>query len=142
LETITWGSSDLNALQLEQLKKFTRDDYVRIRKEYAEWQKNLTVVPSYVYAALGLGALVAWNVSHTGWVRIVAVVVGITAFYALCRREGHAEGYVEGYEAGHEDGINKAFGIKPEERKELHEFATQMKLDQIHVRAFEKKNPE
>jgi hypothetical protein len=60
-------------------------------------------------------------------------VLGISFFYQLAKRDGHAEGYVDGYEAGHDEAIYKALSIKPEEVSEMREFAIQMQIDDMVV---------
>lgn len=130
-QSITWGNSGLNALQIQELTELTRDDYARIRADYRKWRVNVGLTITLV--VLALGCVVA-NVYFTNtWVKIVAMVLGISFFYQLAKRDGHAEGYVEGYEVGHEEAIYKALGIKPEEVAEMREFATQMKIDEMVV---------
>ena len=59
----------------------------------------------------------------------------------LFKREGHREGYIDGYDAGFEGGFNKALGIGEKEVTEIHERATEMKIDDLSVAAFDKQKP-
>lgn len=126
-QSITWGKSALNALQVEELTRLTADDYARVRNEYREW--NVNMVSTIAFVLLTIGCVAAYIYFSNTWVRIVAGSVGISFFYTLAKRDGHAGGYVDGYGAGHEAGIHKALGIKPEDLSEMHEFANDMRVD-------------
>jgi len=132
-QNITWGGSGLNALQIEELTKLTAEDHARIREEYREWQKRLTVIPTYGLLVLVVGCAVAYYFITYGWVKVAALILGAVCFMIVMKREGHAEGYVQGYETGHDEGIHKALGIKPEEADEMRQFATDMKMDNMLV---------
>ena len=138
-KNITWGKSSLNALQIEELTKMSREDYARIRKEYADWQKHLNIINTYVLAAFTLGCVFAYIFVPYGWVRVAAVILGVSCFYTLCKREGHAEGYIDGYDAGHEAGIYKMLGIQPEEMGEMHKMATDMQIDEMVVKRMDER---
>jgi hypothetical protein len=124
---ITWGNSNLNALQVETATKLTAQDYARIRKDYREW--NVNVFSTIALALLTLGCFVGYLYLPYWWLRIISMSIGISCFYIISKRDGHAEGYVDGYVAGHEAGIHKALGITSEELSEMHGFATDMKID-------------
>ena len=126
-QSITFGRSNLNAVQVEELTKLTAEDFARVRKEYREW--NVNMVSTIALVLLTIGCVVAYFYFTLTWVRVVAIGLGISAFYTLAKRDGHAEGYIDGYDGGHEAGIHKALGIKPEELSEIHEFATDMRID-------------
>src|SRR5712691_8626384 len=81
-KSITWGNSNLNALDVEQLTQLDANDYAQIRKEYADWQKHLNVLNNYVVMALLLGSLVA-IFAVTGWLRIVAEVMAALSGYMV-----------------------------------------------------------
>jgi hypothetical protein len=127
-KSITWGSSNLNALEIEQLTRLERNDYAEVRKDYAKWNSSRKL---YLLFAL-LVLLVVAYFTH-GLVRTLSVIGAITCFYEIGRREGHAEGYIDGYDAGHEAGIHKMLGIKNEEIADMSEMATQMKVDEMVV---------
>jgi hypothetical protein len=124
--SITWGNSDLNALELE-----------RIRKDYADWNghRNYWLI----------GVLLACIVGHFAlpdksfW-QIPLDIIGFLCLYTLLKREGHAEGYVDGYDAGHEAGIHKALGIKPEDLAEMNEVANDMKIDTMLVQKMDERD--
>ena len=137
-QSTTWGDSGLNALQVEELTKLTAQDFARIRNEYKQ-NRTVVVLPTYILFALMVGCAVAYFFFAYGWVKVAALVVGGLCFMTLCKREGHADGYIEGYEIGHDEGIHKVLGIKPEEVAEMHEFATQMKIDDMVVGKMNKK---
>ncbi|MGP8251304.1 MAG: hypothetical protein ACLQHF_04670 [Terracidiphilus sp.] len=130
-QSIAWGNSNLNALQIKELTKLTADDYARIRADYREWRVNVGLTITLV--VLALGCVVANIYFTTTWVKIVAMVLGISFFYQLAKRDGHAEGYVDGYEAGHDEAIYKTLGIKPEEVAEMRKFAIDMEIDDMVV---------
>ena len=138
-KSITWGKSDLNALEIEKLTELTREDYARIRKEYREWHSN--VINTYVLVVI-VPACVGVFFLPYGWLKIAAVSIGITCFAAISRREGHAEGYIDGYDAGHEAGICKILGIKNKEISEMAETATQMKIDDMVVERMDERKAE
>jgi hypothetical protein len=46
------------------------------------------------------------------------------------------------YDAGFEGGFNRALGISDKEALEIHEKATEMKIDDISVAAFDKQKPD
>lgn len=134
---ITWGNSNLNALQVEELTKLTANDYARIRTEYREW--NFNVVSTVVLVIFTLGSFVGYIYLPYWWLRIISMSIGISCFYTLAKRDGHAEGYVDGYDAGHEAGIHKTLGVKPAELAEMHEFATEMKIDTMLVKRMDER---
>jgi hypothetical protein len=82
--------------------------------------------------------------AHLGSRSIVSCVElagAVCALYAVAevfKREGHREGYVDGYDAGFEGGFNRALGISDKDVREIHEKATEMKIDDISVAAFDK----
>jgi hypothetical protein len=132
-KSITWGNSNLNALGVQQLTKLTAEDYARIRKEYADWQGYLNLISNYVLIGIMLGCVVAYFFAPYIWLRIAVLVIGISCFYSLNKREGQAEGYIYGYEAGYEEGIYKALGIKREELAEMGQMTTDMMIDDMLV---------
>ncbi len=130
-QSITWGNSGLNALQIQELTKLTRGDYARIRADYRKWNVHMGSTIALVILTL---ACVVTNIYFSNtWIKIVAMGLGIGFFYRLSKRDGHAEGYIEGYEAGHDAAIYKALDIKPEDLSEMQEFATQMQIDEMVV---------
>jgi hypothetical protein len=131
-QSITWGNSGLNALQVEELTKLTAEDYARIRNRYPE-NRTVVVFPTYSLFAMVALCAAAYFFFNYGWVKVPAVVVGITCLVTVLKREGHAEGYIEGYQIGHDEGIHKVLGIKPEEADKMYEFATKMKIDEMVV---------
>lgn len=139
-KSITWGKSNLNALQIEELTKLSREDYARIRKEYADWQRHMNVINTYVLVAIVLGCVLMYFFVPYGWMRVAAALLGFSCFYALCKREGHADGYIDGYDAGHEAGIHKALGVQPTEMKEMHTMATDMKIDEMVVERMDERD--
>jgi hypothetical protein len=129
-QSITWGNSGLNALQIEEMTKLTAEDYAQIRELY---KGRSTLIPTYGLVALMAGCAAAYFFLNYGWVKLVAVIIGVTCITTVFRREGDAKGYIEGYEAGHDTGIYKVLGIKPEELSEMRQFATDMKIDNMLV---------
>jgi hypothetical protein len=129
-QDITWGSSGLNALQIQELTKLTREDFARIRNGYKD-NRSVTLFPTYVLLLMMVGCAAAYYFVHYGWARGAALLIGMMCFMNLMKREGHAEGYVEGYEIGHDEGIHKVLGIKPEELDEMHKFANDMTIDEM-----------
>jgi hypothetical protein len=132
-KSITWGKSDLNALEIEKLTELTREDYARIRKEYRDWHKGFNLDNTYLLVVIVLACVGAYFFVPYFWLKIVAIGIGITSFAAIAKREGHAEGYIDGYDAGHEAGIHEILGIKNEEIPEMAKMATQMKIDDMVV---------
>jgi hypothetical protein len=137
-KSITWGNSNLNALEVEQLSRLDANDYAQIRKEYADWQKHLNVFNIYAALALLLGSLVALYLV-TGWLRIVFEVIAALSGYVIIKREGHADGYVSGYEVGFEAGIHKTLGIKNEEIPDMTKMATDMEIDEMLVKKMDER---
>ena len=136
-QSTTWGTSNLNALQVEDLTKLTAEDYARVRKDYRKW--NVNVVSTVMLVLITFGSVGGCIYLPFWWLKVIAMSVGISCFYMLAKRDGHAEGYIDGYDAGHEAGIHKTLGIKPEEFAEMHEFATDMKIDDMLVRRMDER---
>ena len=132
-KSITWGKSDLNALEVEKLTELTREDYARIRKEYWDSKKPVNVFHTYVLVVIVLACVGAYSFVPYVWLKIAAIGIGITCFTAIAKREGHAEGYIDGYDAGHEAGIYKMLGIKDEQTPEMADMAIKMKMDDMLV---------
>ena len=93
----------------------------------------MNVINTYLLVAIALACGVTYFLVAQGWLRTAAVILGVCCLYTLCKRESHADGYIEGYDAGYEAGIHKTLGIQPEEMKDMHQMATDMKIDQMLV---------
>jgi len=127
---ITFGNTNMNAVEIEEFRKLTAEDYVRIRQEYCKWYH--TPRSQFFLSALTLtfvaGAIILY---HYNW-GLLAVVSGslaIVTYSKLCSRGGHAEGFVDGYDSGYEAGMNKALNLTDKDLAEIHEFGTDMKID-------------
>jgi hypothetical protein len=66
--------------------------------------------------------------------RITALLIGVSCYYILGKREGRREGYIKGNEAGYEEGIYKSLGIKDKEIAEIKQMATKMEIGGMLVR--------
>lgn len=130
-QSTTWGNSGLNALQIKELTKLTKDDYALIRADYRKW--NVKIGSTVALIILTLACAATYVYFSNTWVKIVAMGLAIGFFYRLSKQDGRAEGYIDGYEAGHDAAIYKALGIKPEEVAEMREFAIQMEIDDMVV---------
>jgi hypothetical protein len=140
-QSITWGNSGLNALQVQELTKLTAQDFARIRNQYKQ-NRTGVVFPTYILLALLVACIVVYFLFANGWPKGAALLVGGMCFMTLCERDGHRDGYMEGYENGHDEGIHRVLGIKPEEAAEMREFATQMKIDDMAVGNMNKREKE
>jgi hypothetical protein len=136
-QSLTWGNSNLNALEVENLTKLTAEDYARVRKQYREWKFN--IVNTMTMSLLALGSVAAFIFLPNGWLKWIALVVMMICLHHLSRREGHEEGYIRGYDAGYEAGIHKVLGINPEELKRIHGVATEMKVDGMLIKRTEER---
>jgi hypothetical protein len=136
-QSIIYGNSNLNARQISQLQSMDAAQWAKIRQDYAKWNKRSPLVP----IAIAVMGVAAWFY-FKNWIGIVGVVSAIYAIGELFRREGHREGYMDGYDAGFEGGFNRALGISDKEAAEIHEKATEMKIDDMNVAAFDKHKPD
>lgn len=138
--SIQWGNSNLNALEVEQLTRLKAEDYARVRADYAKWNgyHNFAMLGAFLACLVGYFYLDRYYPHHF-WLQLPLMIVGFLCFYALVKREGHAEGYIDGYDAGHEAGIHKALGIKPEEFTEMHEMATNIKIDSMIIKKLDER---
>jgi hypothetical protein len=135
-QNITWGNSGLNALQVEELTKLTKDDYDQIHTLYKD---RTVLIHTYGLLVLVAGCAAAYFFLNYGWVRLAAVIVGVTCLITVFKREGHAQGYIEGFEAGHDTAVYKVLGIKPEELSEMRQFAIDMKMDDMLVKRMDER---
>jgi hypothetical protein len=140
-QSITYGNSSLNARQVTELRRIDATQWAKIRRDYHEWAKKMRVLNTPTLLAVVVGGIVLWFY-FKNWIGIAGVVCGIYAAAEIFKREGHREGYVDGYDAGFECGFNRALGISDKEAIEIHEKATEMKIDDISVAAFDKQKPD
>jgi hypothetical protein len=139
-ESITCGRSNLNARQVTELQKIDAAQWAKIRREYDEWYKRMHANPLILFAIVVAG-IAAWFY-FKNWIGVIGLVCAIAAGGNLFKREGHREGYIDGYDAGFEGGFNRALGISDKEVMEIHERATEMKIDDMSVAAFDKRKPD
>jgi hypothetical protein len=139
-QSITFGNSGLNARQVTELQKMDAKQWAKVRSDYREWAKGMRVLNIPVLLAIAVGGIVLWFY-FKNWIGIVGAVCAVYAVAEIFKREGHREGYVDGYDAGFEGGFNRALGISDKEALEIHEKATEMKIDDISVAAFDKQKP-
>jgi len=139
-QSITYGRSNLNARQVTELQKIDAAQWAKIRREYDQWIKQMQTNPLILFAITAAG-VAAWFY-FKNWVGAIGVVCAILAGGNLFKREGHREGYIDGYDAGFEGGFNRALGISDKEAIEIGERATEMKIDDLSVAAFDKQKPD
>src|SRR5205807_1659295 len=77
---------------------------------------------------------------HHFWLQLPLMILGYLCFYTLAKRDGHSEGYIDGYDAGHEAGIHKALGIKEDRLSEMHQMATDMKIDSMVIEKLDERD--
>src|SRR5260370_35698041 len=140
-ESITFGNSGLNARQVTELQRMDATQWAKVRSDYREWAKSMRVLNVPVLLAIA-GSGIALRFYFKNWIGIAGAVCAIYAVGEIFKREGHREGYVDGYDAGFEGGFNRALGISDKEALEIHEKATEMKIDDISVAAFDKQKPD
>ncbi len=89
-----------NSVEIMILNK---EDYVKIRKEYAEDYSNQYYIKNWVmfliqnFLLLGGVILIKYNETFYG---ILLLIGSIRAYSTLCEREGQEQGYVYGYRDG------------------------------------------
>ena len=139
-QSITYGRSNLNARQVTELQKIDAAQWAKIRRDYDEWIKHMQTNPLILFAIAVAGGGARFYFKH--WIGTIGLVCAILAGGHLFKREGHREGYTDGYDAGFEGGLNRALGINEKEATEIHERATEMKIDDLSVAAFDKQKPD
>jgi len=139
-QSITYGRSNLNARQVTDLQKIDAAQWAKVRRDYAEWIKRMRV-NAMVPIAIALMGAAMWLYLRN-WIGLIGLICAIYALGELFKREGHREGYIDGYDAGFEGGFNRALGINEKEAAEIHERATEMKIDDRSVEAFDKQKPD
>src|SRR6266404_319744 len=129
--SITYGNSNLNARQVTELQTMDATQWAKVKRDYDEWTKKMqaNVLVLFAVAAVGVAACFYFK----NWIGMAGAVCAIYAVANICRREGCREGYMDGYDAGFENGVNRALGISDKEILEIHEMATEMKIDDISV---------
>jgi hypothetical protein len=139
-QSITYGNSNLNARQVTELQSMDAAQWAKVRRDYAEWIKRMRV-NALVPIAIALMGAAMW-LYFRNWIGLIGLICAIYALGELFKREGHREGYIDGYDAGFEGGFNRALGISDKEALEIHEKATEMKIDDMNVAAFDKHKPD
>src|SRR5690348_16798537 len=86
--SITWGNSNFNALEIENLTKLSAEDYAHVRAEYKKWNVNMFSTIALIVLTLVCGAACIYF--HNIWVRSIAISLGASLFYHLAKRDGHA----------------------------------------------------
>jgi len=140
-ESITFGNSGLNARQVTELQKMDAKQWAKVRSDYREWAKSMRVLSNLVLLVLAGVGIVLWFY-FKNWIGVAGAVCAVYAVAEVFKREGHREGYVDGYDAGFEGGFNRALRISNKDALEIHEKATEMKIDDISVAAFDKQKPD
>jgi hypothetical protein len=140
-ESITFGNSGLNARQVTELQQMDADQWAKVRSDYREWAKSMRVLNNLVLLVLAGVGIVLWFY-FKNWIGIAGAVGAVYAVAEVFKRAGHREGYVDGFDAGFEGGFNRALEISDKEALEIHEKATEMKIDDISVAAFDKQKPD
>jgi hypothetical protein len=132
----------LNAQQIEEKKKITREDWAAVRKWYAELVKmygyrlrlywyivaaalgvfylTYTVQPWHLYAGIALALVIMWMAAKLG------------------QADGYREGFFAGYENGFEGAINKMLGIDEKESRNIHDRAVEMEIDEGVIASLDK----
>jgi hypothetical protein len=139
-QSITYGNSTLNAQQVTELQRMDATQWAKVKRDYDEWTKKMQTNVLVLFAVAAVG-VAAWFYFKS-WIGMAGAVCAIYAVANICRREGRREGYMDGYDAGFEGGVNRALGISDKEILEIHEMATEMKIDDISVAAFDKQKPD
>src|SRR5260370_38524896 len=135
-QSITYGNSNLNARQISQLQSMDAAQWAKVRRVYDEGIKGMHVNSLVLFAVAAVGIAV-W-LYFKNWIGVVGLTCAIYAGAQIFKREG----YMDGYDAGFEGGFNRALGISDKEATEIHERATEMKIDDLSVAAFDKQKPD
>lgn len=117
-------AGNLNAEQIEELKKLSVEDWQRLWNEYHVWQKAMR----FGLARYWLLIIVASGFSYWYWQIEWAALGVILGCYVLVKRAGQDQGYGQGYEAGLESGVNRALGLTDEESYKISELASEAQL--------------
>ena len=136
-QSINYGNSRLNAIQVTELQRMDATQWAKVKRDYHEWAKGMRV-NVLVLLAIAVGGIILW-LYFKNWIGIAGAICAVYAVINICKREGHREGYMDGYDAGFEGGVNRALGISDKEALEVHEMATEMKIDDLSVAALDKK---
>src|SRR5260370_12202586 len=139
-QSITYGSSNLNARQISQLQSMDAAQWAKVRRGYDEGIKGMHVNSLVLFAVAAVGIAV-W-LYFKNWIGVVGLTCAIYAGAQIFKREGHREGYMDGYDSGFEGCFHRALGISDKEALEIHGKATEMKIDDMNVAAFDKRKPD
>jgi hypothetical protein len=123
----------LNAQEIEEKKKITPEQWSAARKWYAELAKmyGYRLRIHWYIVAVSLAAFY-FAYPRQPWRMWTAVALAVVIIYMagkLGQADGYREGFLAGYENGWDNGINKMLGIDEEESRDIHERATEMKID-------------
>lgn len=123
----------LNAQEIEEKKEISVEQWAAARKWYAELIKDYGYrLRVYWYIIAIALATFYFLYPRQPWRMWTAVALALLIIYMaakLGQAQGYREGFFVGYENGWEGGINKLLGISQEESHDIHERATEMKID-------------
>lgn len=129
----------LNAVQVEALRKLTKEDWVPISKEYDDWRRAMASVSARIghrvmlvaAGALLYALLQSWfHIARTAEEAAVwAVVLFLGLLGMSLAGTHHRDGYMEGFRTGLAHGVNRALGISQTEIETVDKRASQMEMD-------------
>lgn len=141
-QSITYGRSDLNAQQIEELKRLDSDQILQLNEILSDIRKSWWLTPNWVWWGSALVVIfIILFISRETLPMVVALFVFGYCVIQLGFRAGHQQGFSRGYEDGHCSGVYKALGIDAKEIKDLHERSKEMLLDEnVIANMVKKKN--
>lgn len=135
---ITYGKSNLNAREVEQLQELDEKQIQHFKESLAYVRKSWFLFPDWFWVVGALTGIVIMLYTNgtpkmIGGSFILAYCAGKFMYLA-----GHQEGFTRGYEDGHTVGVNKALGIREEELDDLNERSTEMQIDENLIKRMDK----
>lgn len=138
-KVITYGKSNLNASEIDELKELKADDWKKIVGTYDDWRKEMTVLNNSALTMFFIVAVAAYFYFEKGWVAIIALIGMGYVLKTLVYRAAHREGYVDGYESGMDEGINKVLNLTDEDIKDISDRSIEMEMDEHLIHKWDEK---
>ena len=135
---ITFGAAGKTALELDALLALNNPQYDEIRTNVSRIRSE-RIFPNWIWpivALFGLSLLVKYSMPHF-WSG-VGLCLALLGIYMRGVRIGFLEGYQDGFRDGNQSGVCKVFGVSPDSCNDISELATDMKIDEVMTRSFEK----
>jgi len=122
--------SSYNAKEVRELGRLNEEQRVRLGTELTNIRKVWWLFPDWVMVVGSIAASSSLFYFDGVAARIASALAAIYCTTQVAYRLGVYYGFARGYQEGQEQGVHRILGISPDEAQDIHERATEMKMDE------------